>query len=483
MKTTLRWYDYLTINIYWLGLTSLSQTMTPLVIPLLVQQFVGEQLKGSYYGELRLWTLMVALLVQALMGMLSDHSTHSWGKRRPFILAGSVGVVVVLVLVGFTAGLEGMAGYWVLFTLVILQMVFANTAHGALQGLIPDEVPDRQRGRFSSVKAVLEVPLPVILVSFTIARLISEGKLWGGIFLLIGILLAVTAVTLLVKETPQKTAPAALRWDRYLRLVLMAGAFTTVLLVMGRLIRLTNLLSASLSPTQLVAVAGFLGLVAMGVAVVLGVWISVNIGAGEDARTNPSYTWWVTNRLLYLVGSTNLASFLVYFLQGRFGFERERAAAPAAMLTMFVGVFLLISALPGGWLADRFGRKPLIAAAGVLASLGTLVVILARTLTLVYAGGVLIGIASGLFYTANWALGTELVPPAQAGRFLGISNLAGAGAGAVGAYIGGPIADYIAIQSPELPGMGYLVLYVIYAVLFLSSVIALLGIKEDRLIR
>ena len=73
MTRSLRWYDYVTINVYFLGLTVLSQT-NGLVFPLLVQQFVGEQVKGTFLGSLRLWTLMVALLVQALMGMLSDRS-------------------------------------------------------------------------------------------------------------------------------------------------------------------------------------------------------------------------------------------------------------------------------------------------------------------------------------------------------------------------------------------------------------------------
>ena len=49
--------------------------------------------------------------------------------------------------------------------------------------------------------------------------------------------------------------------------------------------------------------------------------------------------------------------------------------------------------------------------------------------------------ATGLFMTANWALGTDLVPAGEAGRYLGVSNLAGAGAGIVGAGIGGLVAD------------------------------------------
>jgi MFS family permease len=67
-------------------------------------------------------------------------------------------------------------------------------------------------------------------------------------------------------------------------------------------------------------------------------------------------------------------------------------------------------------------------------------------------------------------LGTEIVPKDQAGKFLGISNLAGAGAGAVGAYIGGPIADQI----------GYTNLMTIYVVLFLFSILALAKIKVKQ---
>ena len=113
-----------------------------------------------------------------------------------------------------------------------------------------------------------------------------------------------------------------------------------------------------------------------------------------------------------------------------------------------------------------------------MAALGTLIAILSPTLPLIYAGGCLIGAATGLFYTANWALGTLLGPKAEAGRFLGISNLVGAGAGAVGAYIGGPVADYFTVHVPDAPGLGYILLFAIYGILFLLSVAALGWVHE-----
>jgi MFS family permease len=143
-----------------------------------------------------------------------------------------------------------------------------------------------------------------------------------------------------------------------------------------------------------------------------------------------------------------------------------------------VGVFILVVAFPSGWISDRFGRKPVLAASGLLAALGTLIALLSTSLTVIYIGGSIIGVAAGLFYTANWALGTDIVPAGQAGRYLGISNLAGAGAGAVGAYIGGPIADYFTVNMPEAAGLGYVVLFAIYGALFLLSILALVNIRE-----
>ena len=89
------------------------------------------------------------------------------------------------------------------------------------------------------------------------------------------------------------------------------------------------------------------------------------------------------------------------------------------------------------------------------------------------------GAAIGMFFTTNWALGTDIVPKKHAGKFLGISNLAGAGAGAVGAYIGGPIADYFTGNFPEIPGLGYMLIFAIYGALFLVSSIVLIKVKEQ----
>ncbi|MFA7407787.1 MAG: hypothetical protein WCY93_08245, partial [Anaerolineaceae bacterium] len=154
MDRKIRWYDYITINIYYFALTARSQTLA-LIVPLILVKFVDESVKGAALGNIRLWGLMTAVLIQALIGMISDHSTSRFGRRRPFILIGAITEVLVFALIGVIAAtMEGMTGYWVLFAAYILSMLSANTGHGALQGLIPDIVPQEKHGIFSGVKAV-----------------------------------------------------------------------------------------------------------------------------------------------------------------------------------------------------------------------------------------------------------------------------------------------------------------------------------------
>jgi MFS family permease len=262
----------------------------------------------------------------------------------------------------------------------------------------------------------------------------------------------------------------------------MTLVFMVVILVSGEVVQwFGNTLDNESPLTTHLVVMGLVGFAGMAVAVVLGVWGSVQISIGRQAAVkNPSFTWWVINRLAFLVGASNLSTFAVYFLQGRLGYDGDAAAGPAGNLKMVVGVLILIFALPSGWLADKIGRKVLVAISGVLATIGTVILLLSPNMTVIMIGGCIVGAGVGMFFTTNWALGTDIVPQKEAGKFLGISNLAGAGAGAVGSYIGGPIADYFTINFPGTPGMGYMLIFAIYAALFLISSIVLIKVREER---
>jgi len=469
----LRWHDYITTNIYWLGLMTVLQS-NGLIVPLLVQKFVGPEQQATAFGRLRLYTLMVALLVQTLIGILSDRSTLQWGRRRPFILVGTLLNMAGMIAIGLSPG------YWFIFGAVMLSQIASNIAHGAEQGLIPDLVPKDHRGRFSGIKSVMELPVPVIIVALTIGNLIAEGRMWTGILVATSILFLSMTITMFVREEPLREPPGPLDWKPFGRIVAMTLVFLIVILGLGKCVEgISSLLDNVDSVTTLLVVMGITGLLAMITTVVGGVWACVHISIGrEKAQRYSSFTWWVINRLAFLVGATNLSAFAIYFLQARLGLEDEAAAKPASQLMMVIGIWILLCALLSGWLTDRVGRKQLVALSGVAAAVGVLVLVLVPNMTMIYVGGCIIGAATGTFFAANWALGTDVVPKEEAGRYLGISNLAGAGAGAVGSYIGGPIADYFTVHVPQSPGLGYLLIFAIYGILFLLSAFVLIQVQE-----
>ena len=473
MDRKLRWYDYITINIFYFALTVRSQTLA-LIIPLLVQMFVDDSVKGAALGNIRLWGLMTAVLAQGVLGILSDRSTSRFGRRRPFILIGGLSEILVFVGIGVIAAtLDGMIGYWVLFGTYILSMLSANTGHAAVQGLIPDIVPEEKHGIFAGIKAFFELPAPLIFVSFVITKVVGDNNFWGAIIILSVVVLIGTAITMFTAEKPLEEAPYAMDWIPILRLVAMTAVFTVIILGSGALVNYINSLAVALPAATALIITAAMGVLGMIIAVVLGVWASVRLSiGGQGTGDNVSFTWWVINRLAFLVGSTNLSVFAVYFLQERFSLlETGTVETAFGRLMMFVGLAIFFSSIPAGWLSDVFGKKLVCAFSGVLAMIGTIVVTTSVSMTMLFVGGVIVGVAIGFFYSASWALGTTLVPKQEAGRYLGIQNLAGAGAGAIGAYIGGPIGD----------GVGFTILISIFGFLFLLSTLALLGIKDKSL--
>ncbi|NLN70391.1 MAG: SLC45 family MFS transporter [Chloroflexi bacterium] len=469
MEREIRWYDYITINIYYFALTARSQTLA-LIVPLILIKFVDESVKGAALGNLRLWGLMTAVLIQALIGFVSDHSPSRYGRRRPFILIGGVSEVLIYILIGVIAAtMEGMTGYGFLFVAYILSMLSANTGHGALQGLIPDLVPEEKHGIFAGVKAVFELPAPMIFVSFVIAKQIGNGNFWPAIITLSAVVLLCVAITMFVSEKSIKKPAIKMDWQPILRLAFMTAAFTAVILGAGALVKFVNRLAEGLPTASALIATAAIAVLGMVIAVILGVWLSVKISlGGNGAEVDKSFTWWVINRLSFLVGTTNLSVFAVFYLQERFAaLENVTIESMFGQMMMYVGLAIFVSSIPAGWVSDKIGQKPVCAISGVLALLGTIIVIASPSTTVLYIGGMLIGLATGLFYSASWALGTGLVPKEEAGRYLGIHNLAGAGAGAIGAYIGGPIGD----------GIGFTALMGIFGLLFLISTLALFGIR------
>jgi MFS family permease len=494
------WYDYLTVNIFWLGLNIRNTALGSFFMPYLVAAFAPEGLKNTALGGMRSAGLVIAMLVQPAAGMLSDRSSSRFGRRRPYILVGALFDCLFLLAIALSRN------YWALLIAILLIQFSSNVSHGPLQGLIPDLVPEDQRSHASAVKSIMEL-LPVVLVGMTIARMVSPEPLiinlhwrtWvlfhfsfrsgldAAIFATGLSLLVVTLITMrFVKETPLQQKPATPFWPPMVRVLGMLGGIAIGAVagalsggLVGGLAGLVTLLFADKSTALSVGI-GVGGAVAMLVAVVAGVWAGCLGTLGQAARKQPAFVWWIANRLMFLAAVTSLQGSIFYFVMYAFKLTGEQASSLTGTLTSVIGIFIIITAIFSGWISNWVGRRRLVLISGIVAALGNillLVTIWVPQLGIVYAAGTIIGIATGLFMTANWALGTDLVPTGEAGRYLGISNLAGAGAGIVGAGIGGLVADAI---NHYYMGLGYFAVFAAYALLFALSAVTLRWVKESK---
>ncbi len=490
----LKWWDYITINIYWLGLNIASGSITPIILPFLVAKFVPPEVKGTYLSYIRVAGLAIAMMIQPMAGLLSDRNTSRWGKRRPFIFVGTILDLIFLTIIALARD------YWTLFAGILLLQFSSNIAHGALQGLIPDLVPEDQRGRASGVKAIMEL-LPILLVIF-VGPLVEKGYLWGAVgFIMFSFVVTMAITVAFVQEEPLREKPTEPLAEPLLRLVALTAIFVTITQVSLLFVRLSRqfvsffqqlLMQIAHSLAQLyqhwfmqilqlvewfsdnlgIFAVGLAGLLAMAGSIIIGVYFAARVGLGREALFHSGFIWWVINRLLFLAALGSIQSFAQYFLADVL--KVKNPATLTAILMAVVAVFLLPSALVSGWLSDRIGRFKLVLASCLIGAFGTFLLLLSPNVPMVMVSGCIIGIGAGIFMATNWALGTDIVPPDKAGLFLGISNLAGAGAGIVGAGIGGPMADFFNLARP---GLGWLVIYALYGALLILAAFTLFRVR------
>jgi Na+/melibiose symporter-like transporter len=361
----LRIPDYLTLNAYWFALSFLWNSMGPILLPTLIPMFVPASQKGSALGILTALGLIVAIVVQPAAGAWSDSRTTRWGKRRPYIVAGTMFDVVFLLMMAFSGS------YVLLLIGYVLLQTSSNIAHGPFQGYIPELVPEAKRGAASGVARFLEM-VGIIVTSLVVGNWVGQGQIVLSFVAIILFLLFTMVITArFVTEQPFDGWTPAEPRTRAAR-------------------------ASSRSPLQVVFYSR-------------------------------DFFLWLVSRLLILLGGNLVRNYALYFLQDVL--KLPNPAAEVGTLLAIIAVAIVIVVYPAGALSDRFGRKWLIVLSGILGAIGAAMLITATTLTMVLIDGALIGVSIGIFLSVNWAWATDLIPADESGRFLGISNLATAGSG------------------------------------------------------
>jgi MFS family permease len=472
----LRWYDLISINLFWLAQNLRNNANLRVFIPFLITPLVAPEYINTAVGWISTAGLAIAMLSQPVFGILSDRNTSHFGRRRPFIFVGVILDLMFMTLMIFAGNI------WAFLVISLMLQFSANISHGPLQGLIPDLVPEEQREAASSVKSIFEL-VPVILVGALIAQLVENDQAITALALVGSTLLVIMLLTMiLVKEKPIEQAADQPLKPMIIRVFgmlggLMVGALAGVLVggLVGGIAAIIAMpfLGAQSARVIFLSIGGTTGMAA---AVVAGVWVGTLFTLGSVVLRQPSFTWWVVSRFMFLAGITSIPVFAPFFIMHTFDLQIDQATGRTGILIAVVGICILIIALASIWLSKIFTKKQMLFASGLIAAVGALLLVGAifqRSMEFVYIAGVFLGCAAGLFYPTNWAVGTLLVPRDQAGRYLGVSNLAGAGAGMIGAGIGGPLVDSLNQTST---GLGYIILLCAFSLLFLFSSFSLTGI-------
>jgi len=485
MEKAAKWYDLVFMNIYWLGI-NITTNILPVLLPALVLMFAPENQKSTALANIRVIGLVVAMLIQPIAGMFSDRNTSRWGRRRPYILASALLSILCLFLVGLSPSFMGAradgffvpvfgftTAYAVLLLGIILMQFSSNIGQGATQGLIPDLVSLKRRGMAAGFKSLMEI-LPMALVFF-VGKFIDNGQIWLVVGIMMAGFLSTALVTIFaVHETPISEKPASGVGSDTLRLFGLTAIFfvTTRAAIWAISAASTYLATLALAPLVYILVIGVIGLICMAGSVFIGVFLGASVGIGKEAVNQKSFIWWIINRLLILAAITGVRDYAQYYLR-----DVLKVANPATentRLLLAIAAFLVPATLIGGKLGDRFGRKRMLLISALIGAAGTILLLTSTSMSMVYLSGGIVGLGYGFFMACSWALGTELAPAKESGKYLGISNLAGAGAGIVGTGIGGPMADSF---NAITPGLGYLVIYGIYAGLILISAVVLVKVK------
>ncbi|HEX9068649.1 MAG TPA: MFS transporter, partial [Ktedonobacterales bacterium] len=172
------------VNILWLPLSMLFNSLQSLVLPVFVLRFVAPTEKGTVLGLILFVGLAAGALIQPVVGSYSDRLPQGrWGRRQPVI---AVGIALTL---AFLAGFAFAGSIWVLVVAYVGVTVAAGIAQAGFQGLLPDLMPASLRGGAAGLKGFLELLGSVL--GFSIAGILIKKGQPAAVVIAVGILLVI----------------------------------------------------------------------------------------------------------------------------------------------------------------------------------------------------------------------------------------------------------------------------------------------------
>jgi len=145
-----------------------------------------------------------------------------------------------------------------------------------------------------------------------------------------------------------------------------------------------------------------------------------------DTAVRRDFRWaWVT-RFLMQFGNALVLLFLFYYLQDGLALGREEAEGGVFLLTAIYAATTIVTAVVGGVLSDRVGRrKPFVIASGLVVSVAFAILALGGTFVTALIAAIVLGLGFGMYQAVDFALITQVLPDSgDRGRDMGILNIA-----------------------------------------------------------
>ena len=402
------------LSAYWLGLTAIDSA-----VGLFTQNrvnyggFVQDLDVGRAQALIGIGGAIIGILLQPTVGQMSDYAVTRWGRRKPFIVFGSLLDVVFLVGIATSNSVLALAAF------VTILAVSTNIARGPFQGYVPDLIAAPQVGMASALVGLMQI----------------LGNITG---------IALVTISLAFNAMPLSMIAVAL-----VELVTMISVVYRV---------------APGQPPRPRQGRSWL-------AIAREAW-------GTDILKERSYVWLLASRFFYLMGGGILFNEIVTYLKQVHHLAQEEAAGVQFTMIVVVAIATVLTTIPASRLSDRLGRKPIIYASCAIGGLGVLIAALAPSVPIAVVGGALYGASAGMFLSVDWALMTDIIPKASAGRYMGLSNVATGASAPVSVFIAGFVID--GVNSAAGLGTGPRVAFIVGVVFYGLAALLLAPVDPTR---
>lgn len=421
------------LSIFWLANNFHWQALLAIVLPSMVVKFLGNANKDIDLALVVVWGTCIAVIVNPLIGAISDYATFRMGRRRPFMIIGTIFNVLVLLLFAFAPGWFSSTELLIVFILLFLLLQFTNNiANSPWSAIIADKVPQSQRG-------------------------MTAG--FNGLFTLLGTACGSVVAGLIVN----KNDALPLYRNEIVQIFLIIAVIQIIFVLYTILtVKETPLQKESRFEMRIVLKRFFF----------------------HPARY-PDLSWVLLARLLIMMGIWSVFYFLQYYFDDVLGGPGVKTIILGSNFSgeQFNGAIfqpiLLAAALPtsliAGWISDRKGRKGLVYLSGAFMALACVIFLWFQTQSIILVAAALFGVSFGAYSSVDWALTCDVLPPTdEAGKFLGLWSAVGILPQVIGITIGALILQVLRNMPNHF---GYSVLFIATIIYFILGTVIIKQVK------